>query len=341
MVIRFTRAGFAHLAFALVLVCFSALVSRPARAGSDGEGAADLLLKVWPGVRDSREQVIEMEPEAPAAFANEEEQRVRTVVMPVQVSWLGSRVLYLEEFLHDDPTNMRRQVLLTLSPDAKDPRRVRAALYTFREPEKWRQLGFSPARAAMLRQSDLEHAPGCDLLFVREGEQFRGSTVGRSCRSGSGEARLHVEYRVVIGEDVYWYRRRLIRDGDDALVQEVMGYNWFQPYDARLFTCRVDWSATGKPADLHRLARVDLHDQGGRARFTAPDGRQFELTLHSEDWAFAAERDALILVLSDPSLPHPVASAWAGLEARQIGIDLGWMQVRCGPLAPETDELAF
>jgi len=341
MVTRLTRASFARLAFALALACLSELASPPVMADSDPEAAADLLLKVWPGVRDSREQVIDLQSQGLPALANEQEQRVRTVVTPAQVPWLGSRVLYLEEFLHDDPTDVRRQVLLTLSPDAKDRRRVRASLYTFREPQNWRHLGFNPAQAASLQQSDLEHTPGCDLLFVQEGEQFRGGTVGRSCPGGLGEARVHVDYRIVIGEDVYWYRRRLFRDKDDELVQEVMGYNWFQPYDARLFTCRVDWSATGKPADLQRLARMDLHDQGGNARFTAPDGRKFELALHSEDWAFAGERDALILVLSDPALPRPVASAWAGLEARQIAIDLGWMRVRCGLLAPETDELAF
>jgi len=31
------------------------------------------------------------------------EKRVRTVVAPVEASWLGQHVLYLEEFLHDDP----------------------------------------------------------------------------------------------------------------------------------------------------------------------------------------------------------------------------------------------
>src|SRR2546430_12766950 len=36
------------------------------------------------------------------------EQRVRTIVAPVSVAWLGAHVLYLEEFLEDDPEDPRR-----------------------------------------------------------------------------------------------------------------------------------------------------------------------------------------------------------------------------------------
>ena len=60
----------------------------------------------------------------------------------------------------------------------------------------------------------------------------------------------------------------------------------------------------------------------------------------SEDWPFASERDALLLLLEQPNDPDPVASAWTDPEAKQIGIDLGWLKIRCGPLVPETGEVA-
>ena len=45
--------------------------------------------------------------------------------------------------------------------------------------------------------------------------------------------------------------------------------------------------------------KLDVQDQGGHGRFVTPDGRKLEITLHSDDWPFAAERDALILVVQD------------------------------------------
>jgi hypothetical protein len=302
--------------------------------------AADLLAQIWPGVRDSTEQVVVAPDRDPATFSDQGEQRIRTVVARVQMPWLGLRVLYLEEFPHDEPGALRRQLLLKIEPDPLEVRRVRVHPYTFKDPEHWRQLNRSPRLLTALRSSDLEATDGCDLVLHQEGDQFRGGTTGLDCQNDSRGTRLYVDYRMVIGSDLYWYRRRLLRESDDALIEEVMGYNWFEPNGARLFTCRVQWSATGRNADLRELVKLDLHDQGGRARFTTPDGRRFELALHSEDWPFASDRDALILLLEQPNSPDPVASAWTELEARQISIDLGWMNIRCGPLVPETAELA-
>jgi len=315
-------------------------VSIGASAGAAEPIAADVLADIWPGVRDSSEHRVVSRDPVPGAFADQQELRVRTVVSRVQVPWLGLRVLYLEEFLQDDPHMLRRQLLLRVEPDLGEGRRVRVFAYTFKDPDHWRDLDRSPHLLTSLRAADIEATTGCDLVLHQEGDQFRGGTTGLDCKDDSLGTEVYVDYRTVIGSDLYWYRRRLLRESDDSLVEEVMGYNWFEPNEARLFTCRVRWSSSGKRSDLADLARLDVHDQGGRARFTSPDGRKFELSLHSEDWPFASDRDALILVLQQPNSPEPIASAWTDLQATQIAIDLGWMTVRCGPLVAETNEVA-
>jgi hypothetical protein len=301
---------------------------------------ADALFHVWPGVRDSSERSVENAAHAPPALSNEDEQRVRTVVAPVSLPWLGPRVLYLEEFLHDDPATLRRELLLKIEPDPANTRRVRVYPYVFRDPERWRQLNRSPRMQQALQAGDIQATHGCDLVLSQEGDQFRGGTTGFKCRDDWHGTPVYVDYRIVISSDLYWYRRRLLRESDDELQEEVIGYNWFEPGEARLFVCRVAWSASGRLSDLRPLARLDIHDQGGHAHFSTPDGREFDLALHSEDWPFSRDRDALILLLQDSSASEPIASAWTELDAQQISIDLGWMSVRCGPLVPETDELA-
>lgn len=300
---------------------------------------AAMLFQIWPGVRDSSEHTVVSEAHAPPSLDSEEEQRVRTVVAPVSLPWLGPRVLYLEEFPHDEPAALRRELLLKVEPDPIGARRVRVHPYVFNDPGRWRQLDRSARLQQALRPSDIVETHGCDLVLRQEGDQFRGGTAGINCRDNWHGTPVYVDYRIVIGSDVYWYRRRLLRESDEVVQEEVVGYNWFEPNEARLFVCRVRWSASGRVADLRPLAALDLHDQGGRARFTAPDGRQFELALHSEDWPFSRDRDALILLLQDPGTGGPIASAWAGLDARQIAIDLGWMSVSCGSLVPDTDAL--
>jgi hypothetical protein len=302
---------------------------------------ADALMRLWPGVRDTSEQMVVSPDEGHSTFDDEEPVRVRTVVARVHLPWLGARVLYLEEFLHDQPSVLRRQLLLRVETETVGARRARVLPYTFKEGEQWRRLNRSPQLLSKLKAADLEATQGCDLVMNQEGDQFRGGTTGLDCEQESSHGLpLYVDYRLVLGTDVYWYRRRLMRVSDDELHEEVIGYNWFSPNDTRLFTCRVEYSASGKLSELRPIVRLDLHDQGGHARFTTPDGRKFDLSLHTEDWPFASDRDALLLLLEQPDDPDPVASAWTDPQARQIAIDLGWLSIRCGPLVPETGEVA-
>src|SRR5581483_2834794 len=156
-----------------------------------------------------------------------------------------------------------------------------------------------PKLISALTRAQGEKAEGCDLILRKEGGQFTGGTVGHDCIDIRDGGRRYVEYRLVIGRDLYWYRRRVLLRKGYELQEEVFGFNWFEMSDARLFACRVDWSASGRRSDRHLLARLDLHDQGGRADFVTPDGRRLELTLHSQDWPFMTDRDALILLLQD------------------------------------------
>ena len=325
----------------IALVGAPALDAAPPPAASVNElTPADALMRLWPGVRDSSEETVVSSDRVKLPLEDDEPVRVRTVVTQVNLPWLGSRVLYLEEFLHDQPSVLRRQLLLRVETETVGARRARVFPYTFRNGERWQRLNLSPQLLSQLNAADIESTEGCDLVLNQEGDQFRGGTTGLDCENEARGTSLYVDYRLVIGSDVYWYRRRLMRESDDELYEEVIGYNWFAPNETRLFTCRVAYSASGKPSDLRPIVRLDLHDQGGHARFTAPDGRRFDLSLHTEDWPFASERDSLLLLLEQPNDPDPVASAWTDPDAKQIGIDLGWLKVRCGPLVPETGEVA-
>ena len=306
-----------------------------AGAGDD----VNTLEKMWPGVRDSTEQVFISSDPNVAAWGEGSERRVRTIIAPVEAPWLGQHVLYLEEFLHDDPESIRRQLLLDLQPAEPPAVGVRVRLYSFKEPRRWIHLDRRPKMLSDLRRAEVVKAEGCDLMLKKEGDQYSGGTVGRDCIDIRDGGLRYVEYRVVIGEDLYWYRRRvLLRKGND-LQEEVFGFNWFELNDARLFACRVEWSATGRKSDLRLLTRLEIHDQGGRAHFVTPDGRKLELTLHSQDWPFMVDRDALILLLQDEVQSTPMASAWTEIDSDDIAINLGWLRVQCGSLVPETDEL--
>ena len=299
----------------------------------------EALQRVWSGVRDSSEQVvISPEREAPP-WPQDSERRVRTVVEPVDVPWLGKHVLYLEEFLEEDAQQLRRQLLLQLEP-ASEAHAVRVHLFSFLEPRRWSHLSYRPTLSKTLSFRDIAPSSGCDLLLHRSGEQFRGGTTGRHCLDLSAGAPRYLDYQLMVSADLYWYRRRLLLQRDNQLQEEVIGFNRFEPDAAQLYACRIAFSASGKPRDLQPLTRLDLYEAGGHGRFTTPDGRGFELTLHGRDWPFTLEEDALFLQLQQAEGGSPLATAWAQADAQQIELSLGWLEVRCGSMAPDSEELA-
>jgi hypothetical protein len=319
----------------MTLLALALALAAGATAGTD----VDSLEHLWTGMRDTSEQVVVSSDTGINSWPESSERRVRAVSAPVALPWLGSHVLYFEEFLHDDPDNLRRQLLVKLEPAEPPARGVRARLFTFARPRAWIHLYLRPNLLAALTIDDIATTSSCDLLFTREGDQFRGSTIGHRCLDDHGDTSRYIEYQSLIGQDLYWYRRRMLRKSDGEVQEEVIGFNWFELNTTQLYTCRIDWTGTGKSQDLHPLIRLDVQDQGGHGRFVTPDGRKLEVTLHSDDWPFAVERDALILVVQDQEAEIPFATAWSSIDTEEISLNLNWLRIRCGPTAPDLDEL--
>jgi len=327
------------IAMAALALAASANAGSGASSRSAAAAVSDLidpLVERWTGVFDTAEQVVYGGPNESQIASDTDDRRVRTIVYPVSLPWLGARVLYLEEFLHEDPDNPRRLMLLRLEPDLSAAKKtIRVRQYTFREPARWLRLYRDPVRLKKLAREDLESIPSCDLRLLREGDHFRGGTSPRSCIVSTGEPGRYVDYQMLLGKGLYWYHKRLLSFTDDELLEETIAFDWFELHEARLFTCRIRWKPESNNGPPLPLSTVDLHDQGGRAKFTTPDGKVFELELHSRDWPFDTNRDALILMVEAAGASAPLASGWTGLDDSQIAVDLGWMAVSCGPFAPQ------
>src|SRR4029077_4019345 len=101
-----------------------------AAAAADGADV-EALQRLWSGVRDSSEQVVMSGERGAGAWPLLGEQRVRTIVAPVSVAWLGAHVLYLEDCLGANPGAPPRRLLLALEPAGTPAHAVRVRLFTF------------------------------------------------------------------------------------------------------------------------------------------------------------------------------------------------------------------
>lgn len=250
--------------------------------------------------------------------------RLQINVRRIQLPWLGSHVLYVEEYPYDQPFEARRRVLLSIESGTEGVLRVRQ--FTRKA---------NTVNPASLTADDVESLPGCDLYLTRVGSQFRGGTRGRKCLETATTELRWLDYRVVIGEGLFWYRTRRLTVADDELSEEIAGFPHVDLDEARLFSCGITYKAKNQ---RRALDGVDLHDRGGRVRFRTPEGRELLLELHGRDWPLSEGRESLVLVLSDPKADEAIGSSWTSLGAARVGIDIGWLSIDCAPVVSETGE---
>jgi hypothetical protein len=289
------------------------------------------LAELWAGTYDVTEELVSGAADDSPLAALSEQERVQISVRRVSLPWLGTHVLYVEEYPYDEPFELRRRVLLDIAAPGPDG--------TLRVRQYTRKSG-APA-AAGLAADDVETDPGCDLLLKRAGSQFRGGTVARKCLQRDAREPRWLDYRVVIGDGLFWYRKRTLSMAHDDLLDEIAGFPHVDAEEARLFSCGLTWSSPGDKGHLERRAldSVDLHDRGGRARFHTPDGRELSLELHGRDWPLSAGRESLVLILRGASASgDAIASSWTSLDAARVGIDIGWLAIDCAPVVAETGE---
>lgn len=289
-----------------------------------------MLAELWAGTYDISEELVASEDEASPLAPLAEQQRMQINIRRIALPWLGSHVLYVEESPYDEPLELRRRVLLALEPPDRDGN-LRVRQYTRKT---------DTPNAGALRAEDVESIAGCDLFLKREGGQFRGGTHGRDCLEHDASGARWLDYHVVVGDGLFWYRKRRLTLPKDELVEEIAGFPHVELEDARLFSCGISWAAGGSAHGARKaLPGVDLHDRGGRARFRTPDGRELTLELHGRDWPLSEGRESLVLLLRDGRTDsEPIASSWTSLGAARVGIDIGWLAIDCAPVVSETGE---
>ncbi|MEO8020115.1 MAG: CpcT/CpeT family chromophore lyase [Pseudomonadota bacterium] len=304
----------------------SAGVSRAAPMGHAPANERDALVQLWPGIYDMTEELVAGAPQdSPMTPVT---MRVQIDIRRVPLPWLGTHVLYVEEYPYDEPFELRRRVLLSIEPEPDGSLRVRQ--YTRKAEAE---------NPAALTAADIETVAGCDIFLKREGAQFRGGTHGRQCLDSDAAAQRWLDYRVVIGDGLFWYRKRRLELPGDELAEEIAGFPHMDLDEARLFSCGISWVAPKDKGARQLIENVDLHDRGGRARFRTPDGRELQLELHGRDWPLSERRESLVLILVDgKSDSEPIASSWTSLDAARVGIDIGWLQIDCAPVVSETGE---
>jgi len=309
-----------------------ALAAWPAMAQTFSKGELEnhleMMMEWWPGEYNNHEQIVRQSGGGLGEPVFEPIFRIHSHYVRLDLPALGDNVLYVEEFLNEDPNNISRIRVYALSVDEVE-QAIKVQLYAFKDGHD-HMIGarLDPDRLAAIDASELRAFSDLCTVYMRwEGGQFRGGMKRESC--GQDE---WFEYQVVLGPDYNWTRDRLIsRETGEVTWDQTEGanYAWIQMTKARWFICTVNYNLDGDMTKTEFLTEIEVHDQGGATDIAWPDGRTLEFQLHDREFGSPPERKFPLFRVHEKGSTVPIAYAWAVDDADRFGINLGWFYTLC------------
>jgi hypothetical protein len=210
------------------------------------------------------------------------------------------------------------------------------------------QGSISDTELATLKPADLRRTDGCDYVFRRRADHFRGVQGSKACRFDWEGQAVYTDNEIQLSPTSLWFidHKFVARTG-----RRITGVASGEPFwleRARIFHCYADVPGVGGGRDIpfRRYGDVEIHDKGGTYWFTtSPTGvsgdtspRELGIRLQAVTWHVLNEkggnfnRDSLVLYamekLPDGSVKEH-GYAFTDPAATRIGNNLKWMLVNC------------
>ncbi len=309
------------------------LLAAPAAAHTKADLNAQLKLMMewWPGDYDNNEQIVRQSGGGLSTPTDKPFYRLHTVFKRVNMPELGDNVLYVEEWKNNNPADIARIRLYSLSVDEKEE----AILVKFMTPLDTKSLAGAHkdvAKVEKLKKKDVRvFSDACSVYMRWEGAQFRGGMKEKSCNVNDNKEWF--QYQVIVGPKHYWARDRRFTYADNTITYEMApgsNYAWFEQSKARWFSCDVLDSPDGDMTKSKAYKTVELHDQGGEADINWPDGRDLAFVIHNRAFTSPPDREFPLFRIHEKSnMTVPIAYAYAVDDAERFGLNLGWFYIRC------------
>ncbi|NBU24422.1 MAG: hypothetical protein EBS39_02135 [Gammaproteobacteria bacterium] len=203
------------------------------------------------------------------------------------------------------------------------------------------------AELATLRPQDLRRTEGCDYVFKRRADQFRGTQGPKACRFEWEGQQVYTDNTIEISRTSLFFHDHKFVAKTGKRITGVASGEPFWLERARSFHCYIDVPGVGGGVDIpfERFDHILLHDKGGMhwVKSTAHPERSLEareigLYLRSVTWHVLNEandyfnRNSLVLSVLE-KLPDGSTKehgyAFTDPGAERIAINLKWMLGNC------------
>lgn len=198
------------------------------------------------------------------------------------------------------------------------------------------------AELVSLKPAELRRTEGCDYVFKRRADHFRGQQLPKACRFEWDGQAVYTDNEISLSRSDLWFVDHKFVSKTGKRISGVASGEPFWLQRARVFHCYADIPGVsgGRDIPFKRYDGLQLHDRGGTAWFRTAEtpARELGITLRNVTWHVLNEandqfnRNSLVLYTleknADGSIkPHPYA--FTDPAAERIGLNLSWILVNC------------
>ncbi|MFZ9304967.1 MAG: CpcT/CpeT family chromophore lyase [Steroidobacteraceae bacterium] len=338
-------AAISRLSIGVVLVGFAITGPQVRAQGQDstpGERNLRIMAELLPGHYDnSNQSYFDVRRKLPAV---DRHPRMSTTITRVDAPAFG-RYVYLwvnRSETAAGPVSSYRLATLDAGPGADE---VTMRHYLRMQGE------ITNTELQTLQPKDLRRTEGCDYLFKRRADHFRGLQGSKACRFEWEGQQVYTDNEISLSRSSLWFHdhKWVVKSG-----QRISGVASGEPFwleRARYFHCYADVPGVGGGVDIP-FTRYDdmlLHDKGDTHWFTAKADparnlpqRELALNLRAVTWQVLNEandyfnRNSLVLSVLE-RLPDGSTKehgyAFTDPDAERIAMNMKWILVNCAVTA--------
>ena len=298
------------------------------------ERELEYIMVIWPGEYDNVEQLDFDKFAGMPDVSHGQHLRVHHHAQRLKSSRLGEYVMYIEEYIHDDPSDIQRQSIYVLSPD-EEAKEIKINVYHFNNAQARLSMKKEIDDLNQLTSSSSSLIRGCDMILRREGMAFRAVTEDKFCIVDNEEKGLSIDHQFRIAEREYWYEEIKYDNTTERRLSDEFQQAPYQLEKSRCFICMIDFPKKegGRPTVTHHY--IDIHDQGGKFEFDYLDGRHMILGMRNT-WSFGMQRETFVIFIQEESQSGTtLIYSWGNPGADRIGFNPGWIRVQCDLDTPE------
>jgi hypothetical protein len=254
-------------------------------------------------------------------------EHIHSIFTPVNMPAFGANVFYVIQYLDGDTSKIYRQRIYVFNED-KMEQAIRLDIYSFAVDSIYYYANQHPEKLDGLTPQQMTNTAGCAVYWKKTGDKFVGYMKDKACnfvskRSGK---KIFVTDSLLLTPNEIWIR-------DEATDEDgnyVFGHKDKVHHKLKRCTIYKGWillEKAGLKEDYHALRGLIWHDQGKRQRLFLEDGKPTKYEVELAAVVYGKDLEVLKLAIYEVGVSKAIMYTWATPGAKNIGINLRWMQV--------------